>query len=65
MLIFQIWKETIEEISYSVEIEIIELLLNIIGAIVLTILCLPADIILFPIELITFIVYKILKKKRR
>lgn len=65
MIVFQVWKEIIEEISESYKIEMWEIFYNITGGIVLTILFLPCGIVLSPFELITLIVYKILKRRHR
>lgn len=67
MILINIYKYIIEEISFSLEfnMKIIELFGYVILAIFATIPALLIDIILAPIELITLIVYKILKKKRR
>ena len=65
MLIICLWKYVIEEIDWMYKLNIIELLWNLIIGIFFTIPVLWLDIVLAPIELITLIVYKILKKKRR
>ena len=64
MLIICLWKYVIEEIDWMYKLNIIELLWNLIIGIFLTIPVLWLDIVLAPIELITLIVYKILKKKK-
>lgn len=65
MLVICLWKCVIEEIEWRYNLDIIEMFWNLIIGIFFTIPILLLDIITSPIEIITLIVYKILKKKRR
>lgn len=55
MITIKFWKDVIFEL-YT---EPIDLMIGVLG----TIITIPLDIVLFPIEIIAFIIYKILERK--
>ena len=55
MITIKFWKDVI----FEVYTEAIDLMIGVLG----TIITIPLDIVLFPIEIIAFIIYKILERK--